>query len=282
MAGSLLLIGVGFMGGSLTLALRKRGFEGKILGVDLREEAIAKGLERGAIDRGWTSLEGVEDWDVDMVVLATPVGTFRGIGEELKGFVKRGTVITDLGSVKGRLVDDLERVLGRTFVGGHPIAGTEKSGVQNSNPDLFEGKKVILTPTERTDRDAVEMVREMWEKTGAVVEFMDAHLHDWVFGAVSHLPHAVAFALIDAIIDMSRDFDLFKYPGAGFKDFTRIAASDPTMWRDIFIENRENTLKAIDVYISSLKKLRGLIEEEKIDDLTAFLEEVKDRRMNLE
>ncbi len=282
MVRSLLLVGVGFMGGSLTLALRKRGFGGEILGVDLSQEAIAKGIERGAIDRGWTSLEEVDDWDVDMVVIATPVRTFRRIGEDLKGFVRKDTVVTDLGSVKGRLVEDLERILGKTFVGGHPIAGTEKSGVQNSNPDLFEGKKVIITPTGRTDREAVEKVRGMWEETGAVVEFMDAHLHDWVFGAVSHLPHAVAFALIDAIIEMSGEFDLFRYPGAGFKDFTRIAASDPVMWRDIFLENRENTLRAIDIYISSLKKLRGLIKEEKIDQLTAFLEEVKDRRMNLE
>jgi len=279
---TLLLIGVGFMGGSLGLALKKRGFEGEILGIDLREDAIKTAVERGAIDRGWTSLSDLQgDW-VDVVVLATPVRTFRRIGEELKDMIGKDTIVTDLGSVKGKLVEDLEAIFGGRFVGGHPIAGTEKSGVENSLEDLFEGKKVIITPTGKTNGNALDEVIGLWERTGAVVELMDPHLHDWVFGAVSHLPHAVAFALIDALIEMSSEVDLFKYPGAGFKDFTRIAGSDPIMWRDIFLENRQNTLKAIDTYISSLRKLRNLIEEEKVEDLTAFLEEVKDRRMNLE
>ncbi len=172
-------------------------------------------------------------------------------------------------------------MLGNRFVGGHPIAGTEKSGVINSREDLFKGKKVILTPTEKTDLRAYRMVREMWERIGAKVEDMDPLLHDWVFGAVSHLPHAVAFALIDAIMEMSREVDLFRYPGAGFRDFTRIAGSDPVMWRDIFLENRENTLLAIDTYMESLKKLRDLVAQERVEELTAFLEEVKDRRVSL-
>ncbi len=281
MEGPVLIIGVGFMGGSLALALKESGYEEKILGIDLREESLELAKERGVIDSGWTSLGECDLGDVKTIVLATPVGAYRSIAEELARRKAHHALITDLGSVKGRLVIDLESVLGERFVGGHPIAGTEKSGVAHSRGDLFRGKKVILTPTGRTDRSAYRTVREMWERVGAEVEDMDPFLHDWVFGAVSHLPHAVAFALIDAIIQMSDEIDLFEYPGAGFRDFTRIAGSDPVMWRDIFLENRENTLKAIDVYIGSLKKLRDLVESRRTGELTALLEEVKTKRMGL-
>ena len=281
MRGPVLIIGVGFMGGSLALALRTSGYDGEIFGIDLKGEAIRAGVERGAIDRGWTSFEECGAREVEIAILSTPVRTFRNIARDLLNAGIKPSFITDLGSVKGKLVKDLETVLGNRFVGGHPIAGTEKSGVINSREDLFKGKKVILTPTEKTDLRAYRMVREMWERIGAKVEDMDPLLHDWVFGAVSHLPHAVAFALIDAIMEMSREVDLFRYPGAGFRDFTRIAGSDPVMWRDIFLENRENTLLAIDTYMESLKKLRDLVAQERVEELTAFLEEVKDRRVSL-
>ena len=281
MIGPVLIIGVGFMGGSLALALRGSGYDGEIFGIDLKEEAVRAGIEKGAIDRGWTSFEECGALEVETAILSTPVRTFRKIAEDLVNSGIRPSFITDLGSVKGKLVEDLETVLGNRFVGGHPIAGTEKSGVTNSREDLFKGTKVILTPTKRTDPQAYRMVREMWERVGAKVEDMDPLLHDWVFGAVSHLPHAVAFALIDAIMEMSKEVDLFKYPGAGFRDFTRIAGSDPVMWRDIFLENRENTLLAIDTYMESLKKLRDLIAQEKVEELTTLLEEVKDRRVSL-
>jgi len=279
---NLLLIGVGFMGGSLSLALRRGGFEGKIYGIDINPESLKKAKELGVIEEGSTDLSSVKDFSPGVVVLASPVRTFREIARGIAPYIKEDCVITDLGSVKGRLVLDLEEVFGGRFVGSHPIAGTEKSGVEHSFGELFEGKKIIVTPTERTDKEALDKVVRLWEMTGGVVEFMDPFLHDWVFGAVSHLPHAVAFALIDALIEMSDEVDLFRYPGGGFKDFTRIAASDPVMWRDIFLENRENVLKAIDVYTSSLRKLRDLIESEREEELTEFLREAKTRRMSLE
>ncbi len=276
-----LIVGTGFMGGSLALALRRSGFEGEIYGIDKNPEALKKAKELGVIEEGFTEYGPVKEVAPDTVVIATPVRTFTDIARNLKGVISEDTVITDLGSVKGMLVFKLEEILGTKFVGGHPIAGTEKSGVENSLPDLFEGKKTIITPTERTDKEALKKVVEMWETLGSEVEFMDPFLHDRVFGAVSHLPHAVAFALIDAIERLSEEVDLFRYPGGGFKDFTRIAASDPVMWRDIFLENRENVIRSIDVYVESLKKLRGLIEEGREEDLTRFLENVRVRRMNL-
>ncbi len=282
MAENLLIIGVGFMGGSLALALRKGGFQGNIFGLDINEESIEKAKELGVIDDGSTDISSAKIFYPDIVVLASPVRTFRGIAESIKPHLKEECIVTDLGSVKGKLVFDLERILGTRYVGSHPIAGTEKSGVQHSFGELFKGKKIIITPTESTNKNALEKVVELWKLTEGVIEFMDPALHDWVFGAVSHLPHAVAFALIDALIEMSDEVDLFKYPGGGFKDFTRIAASDPVMWRDIFLENKENVLKSIDMYVKSLMKLKSLIEDDKEEELTSYLREAKTRRLSLE
>lgn len=269
------------MGGSFALALKESGFTGRIYGIDINPKALDTARDTGIIDEGFEDYEPLRDIPLSLVVLATPVRTFRDIALRLREFVGEETVITDLGSVKGRMVFDLESILGPRFVGGHPIAGTEKSGVENSLRGLFRGKRVIITPTERTDREALRVVVSLWERIGGVVEFMDPYLHDRVFGAVSHLPHAVAFALIDAIERLSDEVDLFRYPGAGFKDFTRIAASDPVMWRDIFLENRENVLKAIDVYMESLGRLRDLIEREDEEGITRFLREAKRRRLSL-
>jgi len=141
---------------------------------------------------------------------------------------------------------------------------------------------VIITPTPRTDRKALDRVVSLWTAAGSIVEFMDPHTHDWVFGAVSHLPHAVAFALMDAIARMSNSVNLFKYPGGGFKDFTRIAGSDPIMWRDIFLENRENLLRAVDTYMRSLSRLRDMIERGSREELTEFLREARRRRAGIE
>jgi prephenate dehydrogenase len=279
---NLLIIGTGFMGGSLALSLRDAGFEGRIYGLDIDPGAVEKAERLGVVDRGFTDYRPLKGIEVSMVVMATPVRTFRDIALKLRDLIGEETVVTDLGSVKGDLVYDLETLLGPRFVGGHPIAGTEKSGVENSVRGLFRGRKVIVTPTDRTDGEALRKVVDLWKRVGGVVEFMDPHLHDRVFGAVSHLPHAVAFALIDAIEKLSEEVDLFRYPGGGFKDFTRIAASDPIMWRDIFLENKDNVLRAMEVYMGSLKHLMDLIGRGEEEELTEFLKEAKTRRLSLE
>lgn len=280
---SILVVGVGFMGGSFAKALRKHGFKGRIYGYDINPESIEKAKSLGVIDEGTTQIGEIVEFKPELVMLSSPVRTFESIAEELKKYVEPQTIITDQGSVKGELVYKLEEILGSRYVGGHPIAGTEKSGVEHSLEDLYEGKKVILTPTERTDVKALGLVREMWEQLGGEVEYMTPELHDYVFGVVSHLPHAVAFALVDVLIKLSKpEADLFKYPGGGFKDFTRIAKSDPIMWRDIFLTNKENVLFAIESFIDSLRELGRLIKEEREEELTEFLKEVKIKRMEID
>jgi len=280
--GSLLIIGLGFMGGSLAKALRKKGFKNPIYGLDINPKAIEKGKELKVIDEGWTSYKSVPWEEIDTVILASPVGTFEKIANQLKGYIKEETTVSDLGSTK-RLVYRMEGILGNRFVGAHPIAGTEKSGVEYSIDNLYEGKKLIITPTERTDTNHLKKVESLWKFVGAKVEYMSPELHDYIFGVVSHLPHAVAFALVDTLRLMSDDrVNLFKYPGAGFKDFTRIAASDSTMWRDIFLENRDKVLEAIETFKSSLNTLENLIKEGKREELKRFLDEISLLRRNLD
>jgi len=278
----LLIVGLGFMGGSLAKGLKKKGFDKPILGLDINPEAINIGRNIGVIEEGWTDYERVPWKDIDFVILASPVGTFESIAERLKGRIEKDTTVSDLGSTK-RLVYKLEKVI-PTFVGAHPIAGTEKSGVIHSIENLYEDKKLIITPTERTDKYHLWKVERLWKFLGSKIEYMSPELHDFVFGAVSHLPHAVAFALVDALRELSEEgkIDLFKYPGAGFKDFTRIAASDPTMWRDIFLENRDYLLKSVRAFKNSLGRLERLIEEGKGKELREYLNEISFLRRNLD
>ena len=280
---NILIIGLGLIGGSIALSLKKEGFQSKIYGFDLSKDRIKKAIELGAIDEGWTKLEDIP-WDkIDLVILSTPVRTFTEIARKIKPFLKKDAVVTDVGSVKGDLVKQLEKILSPVkFIGAHPIAGTEKEGVENAVIGLFKNKKLILTIDEE-DKET-KRLEKFWTDLGSKVEVMDADTHDFVFAAVSHLPHAVAFALVDALISLSKEtgIDLFLYPGAGFKDFTRIAASSPNVWKDIFIENKENVLHTIDEFIKSMEKLREFIDKGDEERLIKLLSESREKRLSLE
>ncbi len=279
---SLLIIGLGFMGGSLAKGLKKRGFDKPIYGLDINPKAVEQGLKIGVIDGGYTNYEKVPWEEIDFVVLSSPVGTFEMIAKTLTGFIDKGTTVSDLGSTK-RLVYRLQEIIGPNFVGAHPIAGTEKSGVIHAVDNLYEGKKLIITPTDKTDKNHLKRVEDLWKFLGSKIEYMSPELHDYVFGVVSHLPHAVAFALVDTLRAMSgENLNLFDYPGAGFKDFTRIAASDPTMWRDIFLENSDNVLKAIEEFKKSLEVMENLIKNREGEKLKEFLNEISILRRQLD
>lgn len=279
----ILIIGLGLIGGSLALSLKKEGYKGKIYGYDLNESRIKKALELNAIDEGFNRLENVPWNDIDLVILSTPVKTFADIANKIKPFLKDDTVVSDVGSVKGDLVLKLYEILKpHIFVGVHPIAGTEKEGIENAVADLFKNARLILTPLGE-DKEKIEKVEKLWKDIGSKTEVMDPHLHDFVFASVSHLPHAIAFALVDSLITLSKEtgIDLFKYPGGGFKDFTRIAASSPTIWKDIFLENKENILHTIDVFLNSLEKLKDAIKEEDEKKILEILSESREKRLSL-
>jgi len=274
------IIGLGLIGGSFALNLKLKGFSGKITAVDINPEAIEKGLELEFIDSG--SIKHSIVSSADLVVIATPVGVYEKVIEQIKLYIRRGTVVTDLGSVKGELVIKCEELLEGTapFVGGHPIAGTEKSGVENAVENLFVNAKFIVTPTERTDPKALEKVKRLWKNLGSEVIEMDPFYHDRVFAAVSHLPHVVAYSIVAAIDQLSKEVktNLFNYTGGGFKDFTRIAMSDPIMWRDICIANRENLLRSLKRFKAALEEVEKLIESEDREGLKEFFQRAKEKR----
>ncbi|MCH7646750.1 MAG: prephenate dehydrogenase/arogenate dehydrogenase family protein [Nitrospinae bacterium] len=258
----LTIIGVGLIGGSLARVCRKKGLADELVGVGRGRKNLELAVELGVIDR-WSHEveEGVDG--ADGVVLATPMGTIIPLAKRMAPHIEAGCLVTDVGSTKASVVEPLERLLqpSAAFVGGHPIAGTEKSGVEASFETLFEGFPCILTPTDRTDTEALARVQSLWEACGMSVVCMGPDTHDTLMAGVSHLPHMVAYALIHTVTGLSsNDHDAVAYSAGGFRDFTRIAASDPTMWRDICLANREPLLAMIDRFSGSLAELREAIE----------------------
>ncbi|NTW57835.1 MAG: prephenate dehydrogenase/arogenate dehydrogenase family protein, partial [Nitrospirae bacterium] len=228
------IIGVGLIGGSLARVMKAQKLAGEIHGAGRSRETLEQAIRLGVIDHmGQSSAHAVEH--ADLVVLAAPVGTFEPIVREIAPHMKKGAILTDVGSVKGMLVRTLEGLLpsGVHFVPGHPIAGREKHGVDAATDTLFQGAKCILTPTDRTDSGALDAVKALWAAAGMNVVLMDPDRHDHIFAAVSHLPHAAAYAMVSTVAEFSSEADNYiTFSGAGFRDFTRIAASSPEMWRD--------------------------------------------------
>jgi prephenate dehydrogenase len=279
------IIGVGLIGGSLGMIMRRKGLATSVVGVGRRIENLQTAVSLGAIDRYVVHAEdGVKN--ADLVVLATPVDTYERHLKEWALCLKPGAIVTDVGSVKGSLVEQSERLLpaGVHFVGGHPIAGKEKTGVAAGSQDLFKGSRCILTPTTLTNQHALEQVRTLWQEAGSIVLSMDPHLHDKILGAVSHLPHVAAFALMHALMDIRTSvpgLDLAGHSGGGLRDTTRIAASSPEMWRDIFLWNRENLLTFIQAYERSIGELKHLIRAGDGAGIEKMLDRAKQERENL-
>jgi prephenate dehydrogenase len=256
------IIGVGLIGGSLAKVLKAKGLAGSITGAGRSRETLALALKLGVIDRmGQGATHAVED--ADLVVLACPVGTFEAVVREVGPHLKKGAILTDVGSVKGGLVKKIEGSLpaGTHYVPGHPIAGKEKHGVAEASEALFQGAKCILTPTGKTDPAALEAVKSLWLAAGANVVLMDADSHDHIFAAVSHLPHAAAYAMVNTVAEFNAGSETYiSFSGAGFRDFTRIAASSPEMWRDICLLNGENIVAMIEQYQFSLTRIKKAIK----------------------
>ncbi len=254
----LTVVGVGLIGGSLALALKEAGVVGEVVGCGRGRPNLEKALELGVIDR-YSRNPGDAVRDADVVFLATPVKSFAAVARDLLPGLKPGAVLTDGGSVKGAIIRDLKPLLPDhvSFVPGHPIAGTEKSGAEAAFATLYQGKRCILTPTEDTAPDALTLVTRMWQATGCEVVSMAAEKHDRILAAISHLPHMVAYSLVNAVGSYDHyEENILEYSAGGFRDFTRIASSDPTMWRDIAETNREALLEMMEqfeVFFAELK-----------------------------
>ena len=275
------IIGVGLIGGSFALALKKNGFKGTIIGIGRKKENIIKAKDLGVIDEFSTEpAEGVKD--ADLILLATPVGQFSGIIEGIRNHIKPGSIVTDVGSVKAEVIKELKKLMpeGVSFVGAHPIAGKECSGVNAASPDLFNNTRCIITPDENTDKTALEKVFELWNTLGAKTVLMSPDEHDAIFAALSHLPHVLAYVLINAIMDLNET--ILPHGGRGLRDMTRIALSPPELWRDICHYNKEHILKSLDCFLSSISHVKKLIENSDWDNLEKEFEKAKTGRAQLD
>jgi prephenate dehydrogenase len=274
------VIGVGLIGGSFARILRQKGAVEEVIGVGRGEANLRRGVELGVLDRYSLDLkEGVRG--ADLVFVATPVCSIPSVVAEIAPVLAPGCIVTDGGSVKEFVVKACEPLMpeGTFFVGGHPIAGTEHSGVEASFATLYQGKRCIVTPTENTDPVALAKVIELWETAGSTVPLMDPVQHDRVVAAISHLPHMVAYSLVNAVDGYDRfGGDLLAFSAGGFRDFTRIASSDPVMWRDIALTNKDAIIEMMDFFSGYLGQLRGLVEKEDAAGLESFFLNSKQKR----
>lgn len=248
------ILGVGLIGASFGLAMKKNKLCNHITGHGRSLDNLKRAKERGMID----SIElnpAKACKDADLVLFATPVGIFTDLAKEIKDSLKKDAIVSDVGSVKGKLVYDMEALMpeGVYFVGAHPIAGGDRSGIDTATAELFVGAKCIITPTEKTFKDALEKIISIWKTAGAHVEFTSPEEHDRIYAVVSHLPHLLAYAIMNTVEDI--DHSYFDFAGDGFKDATRIAASSPELWRDICVLNRDNLLKFLEVFKNNLEKM---------------------------
>src|SRR3990170_829143 len=278
------IIGVGLIGGSLAISLKEAGACDTVVGVGRGIENLETAKRLGIIDSYTTDVkEGVKD--SDFVVVGVPVLSIAKVIKEAATYFKKGSIVTDVGSVKEAVVKEAESLMpkGVFFVGGHPIAGTEHSGAEAAIRGLFKDRRCILTPTSNTDNKALEKVKAVWELAGSEVVIMDAAAHDIILASISHLPHVIAYSLVNTVADMEgtvpprptpfgvgaskgrsggiKAGDVLKYSAGGFKDFTRIASSSPEMWRDICLMNRDAVLRVLDEFQKRLDEIKGHIKD---------------------
>jgi len=258
MIGRLVVVGLGLIGGSFAKGIRESGLCGEVVGVDLDPQSRKLAVELGVVDRCEEDL-ATACRGADVIQLAVPILAMERVLALLATFNLGNTVLTDVGSAKGNVVKAARLAFGTMpthFVPGHPIAGSEQSGVEASNAELFKRHKVILTPLPETDPEALALVDHLWSALGADVEHMEVERHDEVLAATSHLPHLLAFGLVDSLAKRNENLEIFRYAAGGFRDFTRIAGSDPVMWHDIFLANREAVLRTLDTFQTDLDALR--------------------------
>ncbi len=261
MINKLAIFGVGLIGGSLALALKRAGYCDLIVGCDADVDRLRRAVELNVIDQFSTSPEEAVA-DADVVVLAVPMLAMESVLESISEHLAEGVVLTDVGSCKASVVAAAKRVfdgMPPRFVPAHPIAGREKSGVEASLEDLFVAHKVILTPDNGTDQAAIATVTRMWEATGAQVKTLGIEQHDLVLAATSHLPHVLAYSLVDTIAETDYVEQIFQFAAGGFRDFSRIASSDPVMWRDICLDNKAVTVELINAYQTILDQIKESI-----------------------
>ena len=279
----LVVVGVGLIGGSLATALKKAGACREVIGVALDAPTCHQAVALGVVDRAYTSLTDIASvlCAGDVVLISVPTLSVPAVLQQVKDLVRSDVTVTDAASVKGSVLVAAEKVWAEVpanLVLGHPIAGSERSGVTAANPDLYVCHRVILTPLEQTAGKHLQLVAAMWQAAGAEVLMMSVAEHDDVLAATSHLPHAIAYSLVDTLAHDAENENIFRYAAGGFRDFTRIASSDPRMWHDIMLANKNSVLKSLDLFTDNLARLREAIESSDGETLLGVFSRAKEAR----
>ena len=278
MINKITIVGVGLIGGSLAKALKEKNLAKTVFGYGRDGSRLEEAKKHNIIDDYSTQIEEAVN-HADIIVIATPVGTFRNIFSEVKPLIVDDVIISDVGSTKTNIVDIAKEILGdksQCFVPAHPIAGKEKSGFEASDGNLYIGKKVIITPIEDNSSESIQVIESMWKNVGAEVDFMSPQSHDDLLGMTSHLPHMLAFSLVNYLVDQNPSASI--YAGGGFKDFSRIASGDAVMWRDICLQNKDKIITHLRGYQSTVEELIDAIDQEERDKLELLFATAKKTR----
>ncbi|MCL5098738.1 MAG: prephenate dehydrogenase/arogenate dehydrogenase family protein [Candidatus Omnitrophica bacterium] len=278
--GKITIVGVGLLGGSLGLAIKQRGLAGKVTGYVRRSESADECMRQGVADEVTLELPCAVEGS-DLVILCTPIAQMRDLTERMLPYLKPGVLVTDVGSVKGKVVLELEPLVARArgrFIGSHPMAGAEKMGVRAARADLFERALCILTPTPATPLEATRNLDGFWRGIGARSLILSPELHDELVSRSSHLPHIIAAELANYVLSPLHPKEQSLLCANGFRDTTRIASGSPEMWRDIVLANRKNLLRVLGIFIEDLQEFRVALEREEPGVLTEFFEQAKQRR----
>jgi prephenate dehydrogenase len=278
MINKITIIGVGLIGGSLALALKERNLAKAVFGYGRDQTRLEEAQKSNVIDAFSTNIKEAID-EANIIVIATPVGTFKDILHQIEPLISSNVIITDVGSTKSdivNIVNDVLRDKSSYFIPAHPIAGKERSGFEVSDSKLYDGKKVIITPQETNSPESIDVIDQMWKNVGADVDFMSAESHDNLLGMTSHLPHMLAFSLVNYLVDQNPNASI--YAGGGFKDFSRIASGDAIMWRDICLQNKNQIMNHLKGYQSTLDDLLEAINDEDSEKLGQLFTTAKKTR----
>ncbi|WP_040719357.1 prephenate dehydrogenase [Oxalobacter paraformigenes] len=278
----IVICGIGLIGGSLALALRKAGYSGKIVGLERNKEILSRAHALGIVDDAGSPL-GETFQDADLLVLAVPVAQTASVLKMVRPYLSSDIVVTDTGSTKTNVVTMARQVLNEKiacFIPAHPIAGREMNGPEAAVDNLFAGKKTVITILPENRKDAIEKIAGLWEQCGSVIHYLTPEDHDNVFATVSHMPHLLAYGLVDYVAKHSKSDMFFQYAASGFRDFTRIASSSPEMWRDITLANRAHLLTELDAYLQELEHIRDLVEKADGHGLEKIYANAQQARMN--
>ena len=276
------IIGCGLIGSSIARAIKKNKLAGKVVSSNRSNSTNKKIIKLNIVDEASSDTRKIVKGS-DLIIIASPLSSYKNVVLKIKSSLKNGAILTDVGSVKKKVIHLIEKNIPNnvSWISSHPIAGTEESGPESGFSELFKNRWCILTPSKKSKNKDVKLLKNFWKKLGSVVDVMDANKHDYILAITSHMPHLIAYNIVNTTLKIKKDRNIVKYSAGGLRDFTRIAASNPIMWRDIFIQNRENTSKMIDKFIANLKDLKKAIKSKNEKKLEKIFTETKKIRKEI-